>query len=790
MSKIKQTEIDSLKKYVRAANYLSVAQIYLKDNILLKEPLKSEHIKPRLLGHWGTCPGISFVYAQINRLIKNQKASFLYVVGPGHGFPAIQANLFLEKSLSKFYPEKIPYNEKGIEEICKNFSAPYGYPSHSNPAAPGAILEGGELGYSLSVSFGAVLDNPDLIVCCLVGDGEAETGPLAAAWHANKVLNPAENGAVLPVVHLNGYKISGPTILGRMSNKEIKNMFTGFGYKPFIVEKNNKQDIYATMAETMDQSYHLIRDIQNQARSGHDVEKPQWPVIILKTPKGWTGVKTDQNTKLEGNCKSHQVILSDVKTNDKHLKKLEQWLKSYDFHKLISSNKKEFQFEKGVNFLIPPTNQACGQQKYAYGGEVFQKITLPNLKKLAISKKTIQDNTKSSSMSLAGSFLKELFKLNKEKNNFRIFSPDETYSNKIDAVFTETKRSWQWPLKSFDTDLQRQGKVIEMLSEHTLFGMLHGYTVTGRLGLFVSYEAFVQVIASMADQYAKFIKASLKVPFRKPLPALNIILTSLLERQDHNGFSHQNPSFLSSMLEKDNEIISAYLPPDANSMLVTMTKIMTSTNSLNLIIAGKKEQYNWLTLEQAQKQMKHGIMTWDFISDKNPDIVLTSSGDYVTNETLAAIPLLKSSLPQIKIRFVNVSELTALSIGDKTIKSDTKFLDKYFTKNKGVIFNFHGYPQTIKKLLFDYSGSNRFKINGYIEEGSTTTPFDMETRNKTSRYHIILDAIEVLLQQKNITKKEYQKVKIEITKKLQSHKKYILKNGNDPQEITDWKILY
>jgi xylulose-5-phosphate/fructose-6-phosphate phosphoketolase len=777
-------EIDALKKYVRATNYLAVSQIYLKDNVLLSRPLKSDDIKPRLLGHWGTCPGINFVYANINRLIIKNNAKMLYVVGPGHGFPAMQANLFIEKSLTHFYPEKIPFNEKGIREICSKFSAPYGYPSHSNPGAPGAILEGGELGYSLAVSYGSILDNPDLITVCLVGDGESETGPSAAAWHANKLVNPAENGAVLPILHVNGYKISGPTIPGRMSNAELASLYKGYGYDPHFVEYGKSYDIYQKMAETMDLCYAKIREIQRRARAGESVLRPKWPMIVMRTLKGWTGIKYDGKMKLEGNCKSHQVVLEDVKSNPEHLKMLEGWLKSYDFPKLFDQKKNVFCPE--IRSLIPKQGMACGTQKYAYGGQMLKELTYPDIKKLG-RRILPRGKVKSSSMRLAGEYFEEILKLNKAKNNFRIFSPDETYSNKIDAVFSQTARCWQWPIEKWDTDLKPKGKVMEMLSEHTLFGMYHGYNVTGRFGAFISYEAFVQVIASMADQYAKFVKASREFAFRKPLPSINIFLTSLLERQDHNGFSHQNPSFISSMTEKDGSVIHAYFPPDGNCMLVTMEEIYRSRNRLNLIVADKQMNYDWLTLDEAKVQMAQGIMTWDFASDKNPQVVLAASGDYMTIECLAAIQIIKDLLPNTRVRFVNVSELTSLGVGDETVKAGSGELDKYFTKDKRVIYNFHGYPQTIKKLLFDYPGNGRIKVFGYLEEGSTTSPFDMNTRNKTSRYHLVMEMAKTLFAQKIIGKKDLNYAIKTMTSKLNHHKEYIIKYGDDPDEIKYWK---
>ncbi len=794
---LSQTELEALKKYVRATDFLSAAQIYLKSlkNLEDHATLTSDDIKPRLLGHWGTCPGINFVNAHINRLICKHNEPFLYIVGPGHGFPAIQANLFVEKSLTKYYPEKIPYNRAGIEEICSNFSAPYGYPSHSNPAAPGAILEGGELGYSLSVAFGSVLDRPDLITCCLVGDGESETGPLAAAWHVNKLLSPKENGAVLPIIHVNGYKISGPTFLGRMSDEEVIHLFTGLGYEPHIVsEYENPENIHQKMAQTMDEAYAKIRAIQKKARAGEDVEKPKWPMIVLRSPKGWTGINHDGDTQYEDNCLSHQVVLADVKTNEKHRMMLQKWFESYNFWELIekksetTDNKnEEWQFVSEIQSLIPQNNLALGSQKYALGGEMIDDLELPEPETLSHEIST-PGQEGSQSMHQVGKYFQEILKHNKSKNNFRIFSPDETYSNKLHAVFQETKRAWQWPIGPYDTDMAREGKVMEMLSEHTLFGMLHGYTATGRFGAFVSYEAFVQVIASMADQYAKFITASQEVSWRKPLPGLNIFLTSLLERQDHNGFSHQNPSFISSMMEKDGNIISAYFPPDSNSMIITLEEIFKSRNKINLVVAGKKDQPHWLTLEQAKEQMGNGIMTWDFASDENPQVVMVASGDYIAKEAVAARQTLQEILPDLRVRVVYVSELTALGVGDATVKSSNEILDKYFTEDKGVVYGFHGYPQTIKKLLFDYSGSNRIEVHGYHESGSTTTPFDMKTRNQVSRFGFAISLAKQAFKQNEISEEDFLKVKNTIEEKLKNHHAYILEHGEDPAEISDWKF--
>ncbi len=776
-------ELDALEKFCRASNYLAAAQIYLKDNILLERPLKAEDIKARLLGHWGTCPGINFLYAHIYRVIKKYDKEMMYVVGPGHGFPALQANLFMEKSLTNFFPKVIPYSLKGMTEICEKFSAPYGYPSHANPAAPGAILEGGELGYSLSVSYGAVLDNPDLILTCLVGDGEAETGPLAAAWHINKVLNPAENGAVLPVLHVNGYKISGPTFFGRMSDIEVGKYFEGLGYAPLFVDDERKEDVHQQMAGAMDEAVKRIERIQELARDGQDVEKPQWPMIVLRTRKGWTGTKTSNGEKLEGNCLSHQVIHPDSISKAGERKKVEKWLKSYKFNDLIVKHS-PLKFCKEIESLIPRKGEACGMNPHALGGAISKQLKLPKLEKLSVGGKT-HGEQKFSSMKVAGEMLAEVVK--KNPDNFRIFSPDETYSNKIDAVFRHTTRAWQWPIEEWDTDMARGGRVIEMLSEHSLFGLLHGYTATGRHGIFPTYEAFGHVVASMADQYVKFIKASQEVSWRKPLPALNVILTSLLERQDHNGFSHQNPSFMSAMLEKDGEFIRAYLPPDANSMLVTMEETLNGKDKLNIVVAGKKDNYSWLTMAEARKQMAGGIMTWEFASDENPDVVMAASGDYVTHETMAAIKILKEFVPEVKVRMVNVSELSVLGVGDPTIASDDSTLDTYFTQDKPVIFNFHGYPSTIKKLIFDYSGVKKFSVHGYLENGSTTSPFDMHVRNETSRYHLVLDAVRALHEQGTIKAAARQKIEKKIMKTLEEHRKFIIENGDDPEWISGWK---
>uniref|UniRef100_E6XN03 Phosphoketolase n=1 Tax=Shewanella putrefaciens (strain 200) TaxID=399804 RepID=E6XN03_SHEP2 len=779
-------EINALKKYVRATNFLATSQIYLKQNVLHKRPLAHSDIKPRLLGHWGTCPGINFVYANINRLIVKHNRPFIYLVGPGHGFPAVQANLFLEGSLSHFYPETIPYNETGIEDICKKFSAAYGYPSHANPEAPGQILEGGELGYSLSVGWGAVLDNPDLIATVLIGDGESETGPLAASWYANRLVSPATNGAVLPIVHINGYKISGPTRMGRMSHEELDLEFRGLGYFPIIVDSDAEEDIYVQMTNAMDTAYSMINEIQTRARSGEDVVKPRWPVILMRTAKGWTGVSEYNGVKLEGNCESHQVIVNKCATDKGHLDALNNWLASYHFQELYHMNDKgELIFDADICSLIPPKQLACGRQHLTYGGEVVRALSNPDLEKLCYGPE-VPRGQRGFSMLKMGQWMRDAFKLNRDQNNLRIFSPDETYSNQLQAVFEETDRAWQWPIKSWDEDMSRDGRVIELLSENLLFGMLHGYTVTGRHGMFPTYESFSQVVSSMADQYCKYVYASQGVHFRKPLPACNVVLSSLLERQDHNGYSHQNPSFLGAMLEKHPKIISAYLPADANSTLVYTERAFADRDKLNILVAGKKELPQWLSLEEARKQAKDGVMVWDFASDENPDIVLAGCGDYVTQECMASLVLIRELLPRARIRFVSVTELSSDGLGSRKFKEKPWLMDEIFTQDKGVVFNYHGYPNTIKKLIFDYKGSRRFRIKGYEEEGSTTTPFDMGVRNGTSRYHLVIDMAYKLFQQGVIDETQHVSITTDMLQRLVDHRNYIKANGVDPIEIENW----
>ena len=775
-------EVEAIKKYVRATNYLTVAQIYLRDNFLLRHPISFDDIKPRLLGHWGTCPGINFVYANLNRLIIKHKQEMLFVLGPGHGFPALQANLFLEGTLQKFYPDAT-HSEDGISYIAKNFSWPYGFPSHSNPGTPGVILEGGELGYALSTASGSVLDNPDLITTCLVGDGEAETGPTATSWHLHKFIDPAHNGVVLPILHLNGYKISGPTIFGRMSDKDLMSLFEGYGYAPYIVSGEDDA-VYEQMIETLDGCYEKIQDIKKRARKGEKIPKEGWrlPMIILRTPKGWTGIKELNGQKIEGNCLSHQVVGLNTKTDKKELEAVSSWFRSYNFEKLFDNKG----FCKEILSLVPQPELAMGNNHKTFGGVgAVKPLALPSSEMFS-EDATVPGTIGSSSMRRAGEYLREVFKMNKVNRSFRLMSPDETYSNKLDAVFSETGRAFVLPKEEWDKDLSADGRVMEILSEHSLQGLMQGYVLTGRHAIFASYEAFIQVVGSMVDQYMKFLKGASEISWRGEIPSLNYILTSSGWRQEHNGFSHQNPGFISSMLQKPGCFVKVYFPPDGNSTLVVLKNCLESRNGINIIVAGKTQEPRWLTPALAEKEFADGLMIWKFASDENPDIVFASAGDYMTKEALATISIIKSEAPEIKVRFVNVLELTALGFGNENCRVPVELTD-YFTEDKPVIFNFHGYPSTIKQALWNVPGENRFFVHGYIENGSTTTPFDMQVRNKTSRYDLAIEAFELASKRGVIPEKKAFGLSEKYRGKLVEHGEYIRRNGVDMKEIEEWK---
>ncbi len=766
-------------KYLRAANYLTVAQIFLKDNFLVERDLVPEDVKPRLLGHWGSGPGVNFTYSHLSYLAKQKAQEIMFVLGPGHAFPALQANLFLEGTLEKFYPEASQTYE-GLSYICKNFSWPYGFPSHSNPGTPGVILEGGELGYSLATSYGAALDNPGLVVACLVGDGEAETGPTAGAWHLNKLLNPRTDGVVLPILHLNGYKISAPTIFGRMSDQELLDLFSGYGYQPRIVSYQQDQNIHEQMQQALEWAHEQIQ----KAR----VAEPGFirlPMIILKTLKGWTGIKELNGQKIEGNCLSHQVVLTEAKTDEIQLRMLEGWLRSYKIQELFDKTQG---FGGFVDEVLPTPDKRIGLNKHAFGGEaVYKPLVLPEAEKYS-EDASAPGTIGSSSMRRAGEYLNEVFQLNREARNFRLMSPDETYSNKLDKIFESVSRAWQAPLEAWDKDLSPEGRVMEMLSEHNLQGLGQGYVLSGRHMVYASYEAFIQIVASMMDQYAKFLIQSTGVKWRGTIPSFNYILTSSGWRQDHNGFSHQNPGFIDDILRRQGDFADVYFPPDGNSTLAVLENCLSSTRQINVMVAGKTLEPRWLTPQLAKAELEKGLAVWDFASDDNPDLVFCSIGDYLTKEVMAAISIVKNEYSAARLRHVNVLSLTSRGLGRRGNLTHQEF-SEYFTENKPVICNFHGYPETIKAILFNYISSSpqRFSIHGYIEHGSTTTPFDMHIRNETSRWHLAIEALERLSAAGRL---DYEAAKTLIQKyrdKINQNTEYIKIHGLDMPEVEDWR---
>lgn len=775
-----QNEWVSIEQYLRAANYLTAAQIFLQDNFLMERDLTFDDVKPRLLGHWGSGPGVNFAYAHLSRLAKNHHQDMLFVLGPGHAFPALQANLFLEGTLSHFYPE-VPQNLDGIAYMCRQFSWPYGFPSHSNPGTPGVILEGGELGYSLATSYGAALDNPDLVVACLVGDGEAETGPLASAWHLNKLVNPKTDGIVLPILHLNGYKISAPTIFGRMGNYELMALFSGYGYHPRIVDATASDNPNQAMAEALEWAYQLIQEI----RTGEDRVAPHMPMIIMRTLKGWTGVKELNGQKVEGNCLSHQVVLTEAKTDENQLRLLNEWLHSYNIGELFS---REQGFGEFVADVLPDTpEKRIGMSRHALGGApVYKPLVLPDAGQFAEDAE-VPGTIGSSSMRRAGLYLQEVFKLNKDTKNFRLMSPDETYSNKLDAVFSETSRAWQWPIMEWDKDLSPDGRVMEMLSEHNLQGLTQGYVLTGRHAIFASYEAFIQVVVSMMDQYAKFLKYAREVEWRGDVPSLNYILTSSGWRQDHNGFSHQNPGFIDDALRRQGDFIDVYFPPDGNTTLAVLEHMLSSVQKINVLIAGKTQEPRWLTPGLAKKQLELGLMTWDFASDDDPDIVLAGAGDYPMKEVMAAIDLVKQERSDIRVRCVNISSLTSCGLGRGGLCVTQTGFEDNFTADKPVVLNFHGYPETLKSILFNYTHHpERFDIRGYVESGSTTTPFDMHVRNNTSRYHLVMAVFDKLAKTGRLRQDEVEPSIAKYQQKIDENTAYIKEHGIDVPEIDAW----
>ncbi len=769
--------------YWRAANYLSVGQIYLLDNPLLREPLQREHIKPRLLGHWGTTPGLNFLYVHINRIIKQYDVNALYIAGPGHGGPGLVANTYLEGTYSETYPN-ISEDVEGIKRLFRQFSFPGGIPSHVAPETPGSIHEGGELGYSLTHAYGAVFDNPDLIAFCVVGDGEAETGPLAASWHSNKFLNPAQDGAVLPILHLNGYKIANPTILSRMSDAELESLFIGYGYKPYFVEGSQPEPMHQKMAATLDSVITEIRAIQAKARTQERVERPQWPMIILRSPKGWTGPKEVDGKKTEGYWRSHQVPIAEMKTPG-HIQLLEEWMRSYRPEELFDATGRLL---PELAELAPEGVRRMGANPHANGGLLLKDLRLPDYRDYAVEVAT-PGAVNAEATRVMGVFLRDVMKLNMEAQTFRIFGPDETASNRLGAALEVTNRTWMEPTLPEDRPdghLAPDGRVMEVLSEHLCQGWLEGYLLTGRHGVFSCYEAFIHIIDSMFNQHAKWLKSTRHIEWRKPIASLNYLLTSHVWRQDHNGFSHQDPGFIDHVVNKKAEVVRVYLPPDANTLLSVTDHCLRSRNYINVIVAGKQPALQFLDMETAIEHTARGIGIWEWASNDRagePDVVMACAGDVPTLETLAAVSLLRQGCPELKIRVVNVVDLMKLQPDTEHPHglSDYDF-DSLFTTDKPVLFAYHGYPWLIHRLTYRRKNHENLHVRGYKEEGTTTTPFDMCVLNEIDRFHLVMDVIA------RVPSLGYRAAYLKQTmqNRLIEHTRYIREHGEDMPEIRDW----
>ena len=774
----KEETIKKMDEYFRAANYLSLGQLYLLDNPLLKKPLKREHIKKKIVGHWGTVPGQNFIYTHLNYVIKKYDLDMIYVSGPGHGGNFMIANTYLEGSYSEKYPD-ISQDEEGMKKLFKQFSFPGGVSSHVAPEVPGSIHEGGELGYSLSHAFGAVFDNPDLIATCVVGDGEAETGPLATSWHGNKFLNPKIDGAVLPILHLNGYKISNPTVFSRISLLECINFFQGCGWEPFIVEGSDPMEMHEAMMETMDKVIQKIKRIQKDAREGNNNDRPIWPMIILKTPKGWTGPKFVEKKQMEGSFRSHQVPLS--MENDSHIKELEKWLKSYHPEELFDKNGT---LRQDLKDFLPKGNRRMGSNIHTNGGLLLKRLVLPDFRTYAFDTKG-HGNLKTQDMLELSGYIRDIIKNN--PNNFRVFGPDETMSNRLYKIFETSNRNWQ--ATKYDTDeyLDKEGRIMDSyLSEHMCEGWLEGYLLTGRHGFFASYEAFIRIIDSMVSQHAKWLKVCNQIPWRSDIASLNLLLTSNVWQQDHNGFTHQDPGFLDHIANKKADVVRMYLPPDTNSLLSCFDHCIKSQNYVNVIVASKHPSYQWLSMEEAIEHCTKGIGIWKWASndeEDNPDVIMAACGDTPTVETLAAISILHKYLPDIKVRCINVVDLMKLESPQKHphALSDIEY-DLLFTKDKPIIFAYHGYPTLIHELTYLRHNHN-IHVHGYEEEGTITTPFDMRVQNKIDRFHLVIDVIDNLPQlgSKGVYLRELMK------KKIIEHNSYIRDYGVDMEEIQNWK---
>ncbi len=778
-------ELRKIHAYWRAANYLSVGQIYLLDNPLLHEPLKLEHIKPRLLGHWGTTPGLNFIYAHLNRVIKAQDLNVICVVGPGHGGPGIVANTYLEGTYSEVYPN-ISQDSEGIQRLFKQFSFPGGIPSHVAPETPGSIHEGGELGYALLHAYGAAFDNPDLLVCCVVGDGEAETAALATSWHSNKFLNPARDGAVLPILHLNGYKIAGPTILARLDREELQSLLVGYGYKPYFIEGDDPETLHQQMAETLDIILLEIKAIQHDARTNGFSKRPRHPMLVLKTPKGWTGPKIVDGLPIENTFRAHQVPLSELASKPEHIKILEDWMKSYKPEELFNENGKLIE---ELAELAPKGDRRMGANPHANGGLLLRDLKLPNFQDYAVEVPKPGTITAEPTR-IMGQFLRDVMKLNLDSRNFRVMSPDENNSNRWNAILEVTDRVSTAEILPTDEHIATDGRVMEVLSEHMCQGWLEGYLLTGRHGFFSCYEAFIHIIDSMFNQHAKWLKVTHHIPWRRPIASLNYLLTSHVWRQDHNGFSHQDPGFIDHVINKKADVIRVYLPPDANTLLSVTDHCLRSRHYVNLIIAGKQPELQWLDIETASKHCAAGLGIWEWASNDRgvePDVVMACAGDVPTLETLAAVDFLRQHFPDLKIRVVNVVDLMTLQSSSEHPHglSDQDF-DSIFTRDQPIVFAYHGYPWLIHRLTYRRTNHHNLHVRGYKEEGTTTTPFDMVVLNDLDRFHLAQDVIDRVpkLQSTGAHAKQL------LRDKLIEHRHYITKYGEDMPEIRNWKWSY
>jgi len=775
--------LKNMDAYWRAANYLTVGQIYLQDNPLLEVPLTRQHIKPRLLGHWGTTTGLNFIYVHLNRLIKQNDLNMIYVIGPGHGGPGLVAHSYLEGSYTETYPD-IERSREGMRRLFRQFSWPYGIPSHVSPETPGSIHEGGELGYSLTHAYGAAFDNPDLIVACIVGDGEAETGPLATSWHSNKFLNPARDGAVLPILHLNGFKIANPTVLARIDPQELTELFYGYGYDPWIVEGDDPPDVHQQLAAALDKVLTQIRDIQQTARdSGRPdrLDRPRWPMIIFRTPKGWTGPKFVDGKPVEGTWRAHQVPL-DGFDNPEHLRQLEEWMKSYRPHELFDENGK---FRDDLAALAPTGHRRMSANPHANGGKLLTPLALPHFRDYAVDVRS-PGGIGAESTRILGQYLRDVMKFNLDTSNFRLFGPDETASNRLDAVYEASGKVWMAAIEDVDIDLSPDGRVMEVLSEHLCQGWLEGYLLTGRHGFFSCYEAFIHIVDSMVNQHAKWLKVTRNISWREPIASLNYLLTSHVWRQDHNGFSHQDPGFIDHLVNKKAGIVRVYLPPDANCLLSVTDHCLRSKNYINLIIAGKQPEWQWLDVDSAAEHCTAGAGIWRWASNDagNPDVVMACAGDVPTLETLAAVTLLRAYVPGIRIRVVNVVDLMVLEPQSEHPHglSDRDF-DEMFTTDRPVIFAFHGYPTLIHRLTYRRHNHDNFHVRGYKEEGTTTTPFDMVVLNNLDRYQLALDAIRRIPRLSDKVAEATDRY----WSTMERHKLYVSEHGEDMPEVAGWQ---